>query len=73
MLQRAAPNEVGAALFGVYDQLNVGAVALGSLLAGPLATWFGEATAMAAVAASCLLVTLLLVQRTRERQPAWVG
>ena len=73
MLQRAAPNEVGAALFGVYDQLNVGAVALGSLLAGPLATWFGEAAAMASVSAGCLLFTLLLVQRAGERQPAWVG
>ena len=72
MLQRAAPNEVGARLFGVYDQLNVAAVALGSLLAGPLASRSGGG-AMVWVAAACLLTTLLLVPRTSPRQPALVG
>ena len=43
LLQRAAAEDVVARLFGVYDQLNVGAIALGSLLAGPLATAWARA------------------------------
>ena len=45
LLQRAVPGVVAARLFGVYDQLNVGAIALGSLLAGPLARWWGPGQA----------------------------
>ena len=41
LLQRAAPPAVTARVFGVYDQLNVGAIAVGSLLAGPLADRLG--------------------------------
>jgi MFS family permease len=60
MLQRATPGEVVARLFGVYDQLNVGALALGSLLAGPLAHWLGSTASLTSVAAACLVGTLLL-------------
>ena len=35
LLQRAAPQHLVARVFGVCDQLNIGAIAVGSLLAGP--------------------------------------
>jgi MFS family permease len=54
MLQRAAPKEVMARLFGVYDQLNVGAIVLGTMLAGPLSVALGAGQALAVVAAACL-------------------
>ena len=73
VLQRATRGEVAARLFGVYDQLNVGVIALGSLLAGPLARWWGESAAMAAVAGTCLALTLLLkAPQTRVGQPVLV-
>jgi MFS family permease len=58
MLQRAAPDEVVARVFGVYDQLAVSAIAAGSLLAGPLAAGFGAGPVTAVVGALCLTVTL---------------
>jgi MFS family permease len=73
VLQRATADGVAARLFGVYDQLNVGAVVLGSLLAGPLDRWWGGAAAMISVAAACLVVTVLLMPaRTRVREPLLV-
>jgi MFS family permease len=56
MLQRSAPKEAMARLFGVYDQLNVGAIVLGSMLAGPLSVALGDDAALAVVAAACLVV-----------------
>jgi len=41
VIQRAAPPAVTARVFGVYDQLNVGAIAVGSAVAGPLAMLLG--------------------------------
>jgi MFS family permease len=41
VIQRAAPPAVTARVFGVYDQLNVGAIAVGSAVAGPLAGLLG--------------------------------
>jgi hypothetical protein len=55
LLQRAAPEEVVARLFGVYDQVNVGAVALGAMLAGPLSTALGVGPALVVVAVACLV------------------
>ena len=54
LIQRAAPEEVMGRVFGVYDQLNVGAIAVGSLLVGPLATLLGAGTALVVVAACCV-------------------
>ena len=52
LLQRAAPDALVARVFGVYDQLNVGAIAVGSLIAGPLADALGADVAITAVAAA---------------------
>jgi len=56
MIQRVAPEEVHARVFGIYDQVAVGAVALGSLLAGPLAQALGTGPATVLVAVIGLLV-----------------
>jgi MFS family permease len=73
VLQRVTGDDVAARLFGVYDQLNVGAIVVGSLLAGPLARWWGGATAMVSVAAACLVLTAVLNPGpTRVRQPLLV-
>lgn len=66
LLQRAAPDELTARVFGVYDQLNVGALALGSLLAGPLAAAIGAGPAMVAVASTCLALAAVATGRLRE-------
>jgi hypothetical protein len=58
MLQRAAPNEVVARVFGVYDQLAVAAIAAGSLLAGPLAKGIGAGPATVLVGGACLVAAL---------------
>jgi MFS family permease len=57
MIQRGTPEHVHARVFGIYDQLAVGSVALGSLLAGPLADAVGAGTASVLVAAGGLLAT----------------
>ena len=57
LLQRAAPEDLIARVFGVYDQLNVGAIAVGSLIAGPLADRLGPDTAIVVVAACCLVAS----------------
>lgn len=66
LLQRAAPEELTARVFGVYDQLNVGALAAGSLLAGPLAETLGPGRAMVWLAAACLAAAVLATLRLRE-------
>jgi MFS family permease len=64
MLQRAAPDEVVARVFGVYDQLAVSAIGLGSLLAGPLSVAWGGGTATVAVGVVSLAasVAVLLIR-----------
>jgi len=57
MIQRGTPEQVHARVFGIYDQLAVGSVALGSLLAGPLADAVGSGGASVLVAVTGLLVT----------------
>jgi len=56
MIQRATPESLHARVFGIYDQLAVGAVALGSLVAGPLADAVGAGPATVVVAVAGLLV-----------------
>ena len=67
LLQRAAPPAVTARVFGVYDQLNVGAIAVGSLLAGPLADRLGIEASIIVVAAACLLAAAFAVLRVGGR------
>jgi hypothetical protein len=55
MLQRAVAETVVARLFGVHDQLNVGAIALGSMLAGPLSMALGVGAALPVIAVACLV------------------
>ena len=63
LLQRAAPDALVARVFGVYDQLNVGAIAVGSLIAGPLADLLGADAAITVVAACCLLASIAATSR----------
>jgi MFS family permease len=63
MLQRATDPATLARVFGVYDQLNVGAIALGSLIAGPLAAQASAGRAVVAVGGVCSALALLLVVR----------
>jgi len=65
LLQRAAPDDQAARVFGVYDQLNVGAIALGSLLAGPLAEQLGADRAIVLVALCCGLASVLATRSMR--------
>ena len=53
-------------MFGVYDQLNVGAIAVGSLIAGPLADALGPGSAMVVVASICLILAGMATGRLRE-------
>jgi len=66
LLQRGAGEEQAARVFGVYDQLNVGAIAVGSLIAGPLADRFGPSLAIVVVAACCLVASTLATSRMRD-------
>ncbi len=67
MLQAATPGELTARVFGVYDQLNVGAIALGSLLAGPLADRLGSRWSIVTVATVCVLLATVAARRLRTR------
>jgi len=66
LLQRGAGEEQAARVFGVYDQLNVGAIAVGSLIAGPLADRFGPSLAIVVVAACCLVASTRPTTRMRD-------
>ncbi|WP_395726065.1 MFS transporter [Nakamurella sp.] len=66
LLQRATPEALTARVFGVYDQLNVGALAAGSLLAGPLAAALGAGGAMVAVAVLSLVAGVIATGRLLE-------
>jgi len=72
LLQRAAPRDVVARVFGVYDQLNIGAIAAGSMLAGPLTDRLGPGTAIVVVAIGSLAASTAVTWRMRgpERRPA---
>ncbi len=63
LLQRAVQDEVLARLFGVYDQLNVGAIAVGSAVAAPVAGWLGPGAAMGGLALACAAVQAAVVSR----------
>ena len=66
MLQRAARPDVLARVFGVFDQVNVGAIALGSFAAGQLSAAVGVRPATLAVCALCLVATALTLARGRR-------
>ncbi len=68
LLQRGTDSGTLARVFGIYDQLNVGAIALGSLLAGPLSAVAGPRGGLVAVAGLGILLTLpVLVAQLRRR------
>ena len=72
LMQRAAPKDALARLFGVYDQIGVGAIAAGSLLAGPLADRLGPGTAIVVVAIGTLAASTIVTGRcagSRKDQP----
>ncbi len=69
LLQRDGDPAVLARVFGVYDQLNVGAIAVGSGLAGPLAQVLGAGPALVGVAVCAGLLAALLARGLR-RTPA---
>ncbi len=69
LLQRGSDPGVLARVFGVYDQLNVGAIAVGSALAGPLAQAVGAGPALAVVALGAGVATTALGRGLR-RTPA---
>ncbi|MET0864110.1 MAG: MFS transporter, partial [Nakamurella sp.] len=67
LLQRSAPDALVARVFGVYDQLNVGAIAVGSLIAGPLADALGPQLAIVLVAVGCLVAATAATSRLTDR------
>ena len=66
LLQRAAPPELTARVFGVYDQLSVGAIALGSAVAGPLTRLWGASTAVGVVGLVVLGASVAVGSRMRS-------
>lgn len=66
LLQRAAPENELAGLFGAYDQLNVGVLACGSLLAGPLSALWGARPVTVGVSAACLAAAYLVAAACRD-------
>ena len=65
LLQRDSEPALLARVFGVYDQLNVGAIAAGSALAGPVAHLVGAGVGLAGVATLAVGAALLLAQGLR--------
>ena len=65
-LQRQAPQHAMAGVFGVYDQLNVGAIAWGSFLAGQVDRWWAVGPASVAVAATSLVLVSMAAARMRR-------
>ena len=66
LLQRGTDSGTLARVFGIYDQLNVGAIALGSLLAGPLSAVAGPCGGLVAVAGvGTVLILPVLVGQLR--------
>lgn len=70
LLQRGTDHGTLARVFGIYDQLNVGAIALGSLLAGPLSAVAGPGGALLVVACLGAALTVpALVRRSHDVVP----
>jgi hypothetical protein len=67
LLQRAAPAAVTARVVGICDQLAGVAIALGSLVAGPLAGWLGPGPGTVLIATTCLLLTVAVRRRPGRR------
>lgn len=67
LIQRGSDHATLARVFGIYDQLNVGAIALGSLLAGPLSALAGPRGGLVAVAVLGAALTLPALRRQRGR------
>jgi MFS family permease len=65
VIQRAAPPAVTARVFGVYDQLNVGAIAVGSAVAGPLAMLLGPRGALAVTGLVVGVAAIAVTRRMR--------
>jgi MFS family permease len=65
VIQRAAPPAVTARIFGVYDQLNVGAIAVGSAVAGPLAMLLGSRGAVAVTGLGVGVAAVAVARRMR--------
>ncbi|HEU4490883.1 MAG TPA: MFS transporter [Jiangellales bacterium] len=65
VIQRAAPPAVTARVFGVYDQLNVGAIAVGSAIAGPLAMLLGPRGALAVTGLAVGVAAVAVARRLR--------
>ena len=63
VLQRAAPPGSHARVIGIYDQLAGVAIALGSLIAGPVAGWLGPGAGTVLIAAACLLIIAVCAAR----------
>ncbi len=72
LLQRAVADQVLARLFGVYDQLNVGAIAVGSALAAPVAGWLGPGAAMGGLALVCVVAQGAVATGLVGREPVLV-
>jgi len=66
LLQRAAPSEVAARVFGVLESILVGAIAVGSLLAPLLVDLVGTRVALIATGALLPIVAALCRRRLRE-------
>jgi MFS family permease len=78
LLQRGTEPEALARVFGIYDQLNVGAIAAGSALAGPAAAALGTRPAVALAGVVGLLAVLPVALsepglRPPRRQPGRRG
>lgn len=69
-VQRWSPASVVGRVVGVYDQLNIALLALGSLLAGPLAAVLGARQSVTAVGLFCLAGGLLIAWWANSTRPA---
>ncbi len=70
LVQRAADDCTLARVFGVYDQINVGAIAAGSFVAGPLAAVLGARGALVVAAAAGTVLALAALVPTAGSQQA---
>lgn len=65
LLQRAAPDEVRARVFGVLESLTVGAIAIGGALAAPMLSALGTRGALLVTGLALPALALLLMPRLR--------
>jgi len=66
LLQRGTDPGAEGRVFGVYDQLNVGAIAVGSALAGPLGHALGAGPSIVVMGAAVIALALLGAGRVRR-------